>query len=776
MTSVRRDSSLRVLFAVCVACVFFLGLYSPAQAATGTVMNTDDSGSGSLRAVIASAGGGDTIVFDPGLSGQTISLTSGAIPIDKSLTIDGPGASQLTVDAGHASRIFTVTAGNLSISGLALADGAAPDNGGAIEQLGAGSLTVAECTFTGNTAGGPGGSADESNLGHGGAIYVSPSSGPTSVSGSTFSTNAAGGPGGTGFQSGLGSGGAIWDAGQSLTVSGSAFTGNTAGGNGGTGNGGAIRVSSVSARSTSITNSTLTGNTAGGGGAAGQGGAIEVGGAVSATLASVTVDENEVGAGAGINGAAAVTANATIVSGNTGGANCDAPVASSSYSLEGPLSGDTSCGLDLPSADPELEPLADNGGPTETHALPESSPAVDAVPAAACPTSVDQRGEPRPDYDKPVCDVGAFELQGPLIAPAITSSAAATFQVGKSESVTIEASGVPRPSLSQAGALPGGVGFTDNGDGTASLSGTPAAGMEGDYLITIEASNGVSPDATQSFTLTVTAPEPADDPAPEPPGRPGDPQEPPSPRVNLSLGVEQISLRQLHRSGRLIVAASVNKAATVALAGWAKLNARARSSARRKFVRVLRQKTVRFGQAGQKRVALTLTRRGRRALRRVPRVRLVIVGTAIDRAGESTRSRAPAILTSRPRLVVSYRQEGGIGNPRPSLVVLGYRWARVTLGRCKSKFRLPRPAWQRLRVALRKADIPAIAGNYPPQRGADLITYVIKTRAGTVRVTPASQSDNEDVMRALRPLLNVLDRTVSAGERRIPPTCKSNRR
>ena len=45
--------------------------------------------------------------------------------------------------------------------------------------------------------------------------------------------------------------------------------------------------------------------------------------------------------------------------------------------------------------------------------------------------------------------------------------------------------------------------FTDNGNGTATLAGTPAAGTSGSYPITITAANGVSPNATQSFTLTV---------------------------------------------------------------------------------------------------------------------------------------------------------------------------------------------------------------------------------------------------------------------------------
>ncbi len=46
--------------------------------------------------------------------------------------------------------------------------------------------------------------------------------------------------------------------------------------------------------------------------------------------------------------------------------------------------------------------------------------------------------------------------------------------------------------------------LTDNGNGTASLAGTPAAGTAGSYPITITAANGVSPNAQQSFTLTVS--------------------------------------------------------------------------------------------------------------------------------------------------------------------------------------------------------------------------------------------------------------------------------
>lgn len=91
-------------------------------------------------------------------------------------------------------------------------------------------------------------------------------------------------------------------------------------------------------------------------------------------------------------------------------------------------------------------------------------------------------------------------------APTITSANNTAFKAGQTGSFTIDATGIPTPSLSESGGLPSGVSFTDNGNGTGTLAGTPAAGTGGDYPIAITASNGVSPAATQSFTLTVQAP------------------------------------------------------------------------------------------------------------------------------------------------------------------------------------------------------------------------------------------------------------------------------
>jgi hypothetical protein len=90
-------------------------------------------------------------------------------------------------------------------------------------------------------------------------------------------------------------------------------------------------------------------------------------------------------------------------------------------------------------------------------------------------------------------------------APTITSAASATFTVGTAGAFTVTTTGNPTPALSETGALPSGVTFVNNGNGTATLSGTPASGTAGTYPITITANNGVTPSATQNFTLTVSS-------------------------------------------------------------------------------------------------------------------------------------------------------------------------------------------------------------------------------------------------------------------------------
>jgi hypothetical protein len=89
--------------------------------------------------------------------------------------------------------------------------------------------------------------------------------------------------------------------------------------------------------------------------------------------------------------------------------------------------------------------------------------------------------------------------------PTITSGHSTTFTEGSVEDFTVTSTGTPAPSLTEHGRLPAGITFTDNGDGTADLAGTPATGSNGVYTLTIDAANGIAPRATQTFTLTVNA-------------------------------------------------------------------------------------------------------------------------------------------------------------------------------------------------------------------------------------------------------------------------------
>jgi hypothetical protein len=122
------------------------------------------------------------------------------------------------------------------------------------------------------------------------------------------------------------------------------------------------------------------------------------------------------GAGAGLANGGILTLRNTIVAG--GGGNCAGVITDGGNNLEFSIAAST-CGLGFITSNPLLGPLADNGGPTLTHALRSGSAAIDAVPLADCtddlgnPLTTDQRGAPRPHG--PACDIGAFE--GSVEAP-----------------------------------------------------------------------------------------------------------------------------------------------------------------------------------------------------------------------------------------------------------------------------------------------------------------------------------------------------------------------
>jgi len=86
------------------------------------------------------------------------------------------------------------------------------------------------------------------------------------------------------------------------------------------------------------------------------------------------------------------------------------------------------------------------------------------------------------------------------VAPTVTSPATTTFTVGQAGTFAVTATGVPTPTFSLSGTVPTWLSINAT---TGVLSGTPPAGSGGTYSITVTAANGVTPDATQAFTLTV---------------------------------------------------------------------------------------------------------------------------------------------------------------------------------------------------------------------------------------------------------------------------------
>src|SRR6266480_7900685 len=139
-----------------VLALFFYGatLLSTSAASTDTitVINTNDSGPGSLRQALVNVNDGDTINFDSSLNGQKITLTNGQLSVDKDVTISGPGAKNLAVDGNRLSRVFYINPDKtVTIDGLTVATGHTFGNGGGIFDDAA-ALTVTNCVLSGNSA------------------------------------------------------------------------------------------------------------------------------------------------------------------------------------------------------------------------------------------------------------------------------------------------------------------------------------------------------------------------------------------------------------------------------------------------------------------------------------------------------------------------------------------------------------------------------------------------------------------------------------------------
>ncbi len=408
-----------------------------ARADTITVTNTNDNGPGSLRQALAAANDGDEITF--AVTG-TITLTTGHLLVDKSITISGPGADNLAVDGNAKSRVFYIGSGvTVSISDLTVTNGNASgdnfpefDGGGIFNDHAI--LTLTSCAISSNFA------QDE-----GGGIYSDGINGSATLQiNSTVIANNSTSVGGGGIWN------VGWQGGTAIVeISDSTLTGNTGGGLGGA----VFNIGQGGDTTVEITNSTLSGNSSGNGGgiystaydegtatlevsnSTLSGNSASFGGGIFNDLAATliikdsTFSDNSADFGGGIeNSGTMVSIGNTALKAGALGANIhnnSGTVTSFGYNLSSDDGGGYLTGPgDQIDTDPMLGPLEDNGGPTLTHALLPGSPAIDAGdPNFTPPPFYDQRG---PDFFRVRnghLDIGSFEVQAgstPTPTPAST--------------------------------------------------------------------------------------------------------------------------------------------------------------------------------------------------------------------------------------------------------------------------------------------------------------------------------------------------------------------
>jgi hypothetical protein len=446
---------------------------------TLTVLNLSDTGvagDGSLRGEIAAAQWGDTINFNPGLSG-TITLSGSELFLNKNLTITGPGASQIGISGNNAVRILEVASGaTVSVTGLTIENGSfrtfGPAGAGIANE---GTLTLTNCSVANNRANGlesawGGGIVNKGSLtiqnslvmgnvcattggGGGGAIdnYST-----LAIVNSTLSNNNGGG----------GEGGAILnETGATATITSSTLSGNKGTSSGGISNYGTMTIDSstlsgntsgfsaggiYNAGTLTLSDSTIAANSAYSGG-----GGILNGGTLTINNSTIAGNANSLGSfGGGIYNGGALNMQNTILAGNTdtGGApDLYGSLTSSGYNLIGNTAGSSGgfAATDLLNVNPRLGPLQNNGGPTQTMALLSGSPALDAgdpnyLTDTTNPLAYDQRG---PGFNRVAngrIDIGAFEAQTSVQPPAnadhfAVSGFPGTVTAGASGSFTVTA-------------------------------------------------------------------------------------------------------------------------------------------------------------------------------------------------------------------------------------------------------------------------------------------------------------------------------------------------
>lgn len=495
----------------------------------------------------------------------TYSLTSGELQPgsngNATVTVTGAGAGATVVNAGGASRVFDLDANvvggvTVTISGLTITGGSDSSFGGGGIIGGSASattgdtLTLNAVTVTDN-ASSVGSSAATNKFG-GGVQFVG---GSLTITNSTISNNTSNSSPGTGVAYGA-QGSA---AGEHLTISNTTFSGNYGINTAGTAqnNGGALYVkTAVGGTSYDVTDSrfvnnsitsstggailavsgtlnvsgsTFTGNTVSGGNAQ-TGGAIQLnnatadlhynrftqnvastGSALATSASTADAASNWWGCntGPGTTGCDTVSGGATIVprlvlTASASPATIAGPNATSTITA-----GFTTDSLGATVDGAQLTAFA--GQPIQWQDPQPGdatvSSAATAVNSGRSSTTYNSHTSSGPGHVLATFDNATVTAAITVNqAPAITSGNTAAFDIGQAGSFTVTTTGYPTASITEAGALPNGLTFVDNGDGTATLSGTPLAGSGGTYPLSLTAANGVNPDASQTLTVSVGQP------------------------------------------------------------------------------------------------------------------------------------------------------------------------------------------------------------------------------------------------------------------------------
>ena len=294
------------------------------------------------------------------------------LDIKSNITINGDGAGTTIIDTNELDRVLHVHSGDVTLSGLTIRDGKAPDGADGTVQ----------------------------NGGDGGGVY---NEGTLTIADSTLSDNRAGNGGPGSSSTKAGSGGGVIHGGDSAILTNVTISGNTAKVGGG--------IYCIECKALTLAHCTVTGNTGYGGGIR----HLYYGGTVQLKNTIVTANDHQGG------------------DGSTD--DCSGTITSAGYNLVGTGTGCPDNGTtDQTTTDPKLGPLQDNGGPTHTHALFDESSALDAIPNGTngCGTDYtnDQRGKVCPAPSGGSCDVGAYEKQYPDLEASKTNDTGGAGFVG----------------------------------------------------------------------------------------------------------------------------------------------------------------------------------------------------------------------------------------------------------------------------------------------------------------------------------------------------------